>query len=157
MELLDEEEAAQLAQVVILEVYNLLAAWIKQDDGRDQRLRVARVIYADLVTRIDSIIVDALSPDKPSEDGQFILYRLYDEAGRLLYVGITGRGPQRLVEHYRDKEWFSLVTHVEFERYFTREEVLRREKQQIQMFGPVFNVQHNPDSGFSSERMLTEA
>jgi len=103
MELLDEEEAAQLAQVVILEVYNLLAAWIKQDDGRDQRLRVARVIYADLVTRIDSIIVDALSPDKPSEDGQFILYRLYDEAGRLLYVGITGRGPQRLVEHYRDK------------------------------------------------------
>jgi hypothetical protein len=37
------------------------------------------------------------------------LYRLYDETGQLLYVGITTYPPKRFVEHERDKPWWPQV------------------------------------------------
>lgn len=42
------------------------------------------------------------------------LYRYYDESGRLLYVGITGRGHKRTSAHGRGAWWWPLVARAEF-------------------------------------------
>lgn len=77
------------------------------------------------------------------EIGDHFLYRLYDAAGVLLYVGITDRGPARLVEHYRSKPWFGQVTRVEFERYPTRKICELREEFLIKKLHPRHNVIFN--------------
>jgi hypothetical protein len=71
------------------------------------------------------------------------VYRLYDGSGRLLYVGISDRGPVRLVEHYRRKPWFIDVERVEFERYASRRESEDRERHLIRTGHPRYNIQHN--------------
>lgn len=85
--------------------------------------------------------LDAQIP--PPAEGSQLVYFLRDESGVLLYVGITGRGPVRLVEHYRTKDWFTRVARVDFERYDTRPEAERREVQAIKTLGPRYNVVHN--------------
>lgn len=82
------------------------------------------------------------SPPKPGS-GSHYLYRLYDSAGDLLYIGISDRGPVRLTEHYRFKPWFDMVTRVEFERYPTRAMALQAEAGQIVALHPRHNIQHN--------------
>lgn len=42
------------------------------------------------------------------------LYRMYDERGKLLYVGITGDAGQRFGEHSL-KRWFPLVAEIKLE------------------------------------------
>ncbi len=153
----DSEMAQNLAKHVIEETYKLLSEWVKPHQCKEERIQIASMVYADLVTRSSSLIVNILSPTIVTEDGKFILYKLYDDMGQLLYVGITDRGPQRLVEHYRNKEWFPLVTRIEFERFFTRDEVLAREKRDIQMFQPIHNIQHNMNIDLHSEVVTAEA
>lgn len=75
--------------------------------------------------------------------GDQMLYLLYDKSDRLLYVGITNRGPSRLVEHYRKKPWFHEVCRVEFEWHTTREAVEDRERSLIHTRSPLHNIQHN--------------
>ena len=72
-----------------------------------------------------------------------MVYLLHDANSVLLYVGITDRGPVRLVEHYRHKPWFSQVCRVEFERYETRTASEAREKSLITKRAPLHNIQHN--------------
>ncbi len=75
--------------------------------------------------------------------GQHTVYKLFDGDRRLLYVGITSRGPQRLVEHHRKKPWFPLVESVVFEKYETRSESAHREEDLIKRFHPIHNIMHN--------------
>lgn len=37
------------------------------------------------------------------------LYRLFDDHGELLYVGISGAWPARIREHERSRDWFNEV------------------------------------------------
>lgn len=110
---------------------HLLARAHGRDFTRDERR---------LIAHYDRLL--AGGSDLP-EPGAHLVYRLYDRRGRLLYVGVTDRGPQRLVEHYRIKPWFGMVERVEFERFTTRRRALDRERVLIGRDAPRFNVQHN--------------
>lgn len=92
-----------------------------------------------------------ISPSQPADqtltslggEGEHLVYMLFDRARDLLYVGITSRGPTRLVEHYRLKPWFNQVARVEFERYMTREISAARETFLIKALHPLHNIVHN--------------
>lgn len=84
--------------------------------------------------------MDIVTPSDPTS-----VYRYYDRAGLLLYVGITARATKRQREHNGDKEWWQFVTTQEVEHYPTRIQAAGREKSLIREFRPPFNRQHNPD------------
>lgn len=71
------------------------------------------------------------------------VYRYYDHAGRLIYVGITARGIQRQHEHNAFSEWWPLVARQEVEHLASRQEALDRERELIQSCRPPFNRTHN--------------
>lgn len=85
------------------------------------------------------------------------VYRYYDPAGILLYVGITSRGTARNREHNATKDWWPFVTRQEVEHYPTRDEAAHREVALIRAHRPPFNRQHNPDGGSLREAYLTLA
>ena len=111
---------------------------------RDRRPRVAaaRMVYGHLIEMARTRA--GVPGNVPGTgDGKHMVYILHDHDDRLLYVGITDRGPVRLAEHYRHKPWFCEVARVEFERYDSRAESEAREKYLIQRRAPLHNIQHN--------------
>lgn len=76
------------------------------------------------------------TPDRTS------LYRLYDEAGGLLYVGITKSVQRRWTEHETTKSWWPEVTAATLEHYPTREAALEAERAAIIAERPRHNVTH---------------
>ena len=71
------------------------------------------------------------------------LYRFYDANHRLLYVGITGAGWGRWLQHARDKDWWIEVAHSNVEHYPTRREALEAERETIITERPIYNITHN--------------
>lgn len=69
------------------------------------------------------------------------VYRYFDSAGQLLYVGITGRGVTRQFEHARSKEWWPLVATSDVTHFATRKAALAEEAYQIRWNQPPFNTQ----------------
>ena len=59
------------------------------------------------------------------------VYLLYDSNNKLLYVGVTECGFNRLSQHLHYQSWWSHVASTRFEHYATRTEALKREKQLI--------------------------
>lgn len=78
-------------------------------------------------------------------NGPTSVYRYYDRLNMLIYVGITGRGMSRNVEHNKSKPWWQHVTRQEVEHFATRDEAHAREVDLIERHTPPFNVQHNRD------------
>lgn len=118
-------------------VYKAMAVAVFDDDPTAVRLAASKAVIA---------YVRAMAPTWISGDdrgGQHMVYKLYNEFRALLYVGITDRGPTRLVEHYRHKPWFYQVVRVEFERFDSREKSGAREIQLITSLRPLYNIQHN--------------
>ena len=72
------------------------------------------------------------------------VYRYYDTDDVLIYVGITGRGVARNIEHNKSKEWWPHVARQEIDHFATREEALAEERRLIGTHLPPFNRQHNP-------------
>lgn len=107
---------------------------------KPERVAAARVVYAH-VMELSRGRVRSETPGRG--DGKHMVYILYDADDRLLYVGITDRGPVRLVEHCRRKPWFPQVARVEFERYDSRADSEARERYLIQRRAPLYNIQHN--------------
>lgn len=66
------------------------------------------------------------------------LYRMYDEEGRLLYVGITGDPGQRFGDH-AVKRWFPLVATVKLEWHPHRAAAAVAEKRAISAERPRYN------------------
>jgi predicted GIY-YIG superfamily endonuclease len=71
------------------------------------------------------------------------LYRFFDRADTLLYVGITMDLPKRLQSHQRDKAWWHRVANMKAEHYPTRKAALAAEAVAIREERPLFNDQHN--------------
>lgn len=71
------------------------------------------------------------------------LYRLFDRAGALLYVGISLAPPQRWVHHSEHKAWWPQVARIEFDWHASRDQALLAEAAAIKAERPRYNVQHN--------------
>jgi hypothetical protein len=78
-------------------------------------------------------------PDQPTT-----LYRLFDDGGALLYVGISGRWAGRLAHHAATQGWWDEVTKITRESYPTRPEALAAEQVAIEQERPRYNVRTTP-------------
>ncbi|MWA08798.1 GIY-YIG nuclease family protein [Streptomyces sp. BA2] len=74
------------------------------------------------------------------------VYRLRNEQGDLLYVGISATPPQRWAKHATEKEWWPEVVDLSLEWFATRTEALAMEAFAIRTEKPRYNVTHNQDA-----------
>jgi hypothetical protein len=71
------------------------------------------------------------------------LYRFYDRAGALLYIGITLLGPLRFRQHSYEQPWWLDVATCDFEHYVTRQAAIADERRAIQTEHPQYNDLEN--------------
>ena len=76
------------------------------------------------------------------------LYRHFDGAGALLYVGISLNAVARLAQHRIGSPWFESITRIELEWHPTRRGAMAAEVEAIRAERPAHNVIHAgmPDS-----------
>lgn len=72
------------------------------------------------------------------------LYRLYDAADALLYVGIAGNPGRRFEQHHADKPWWGHVARITLEHHPTRAAALRAELDAIRAENPRHNIAGHP-------------
>lgn len=90
------------------------------------------------------------------------LYRLFDEKGRLLYVGIAFDPPSRWAGHAAVKSWWGNVAEKQVEWHATRTAAAAAEVEAIRTEAPLYNVADSEDpyiggttkQGAKSGRML---
>ena len=83
------------------------------------------------------------------------LYRHFDKAGDLLYVGISINALARLKQHNEVSSWISSIARVDIERFSTRQAAIVAEREAILSEKPKFNVHHNgKKAGIISGKML---
>lgn len=68
------------------------------------------------------------------------LYRHFDEAHQLLYVGISLSTFARLSQHRFHSSWFAKIKSVEIEHFETRAEAMAAEREAIKNESPMFNI-----------------
>jgi hypothetical protein len=71
------------------------------------------------------------------------LYRHYNAAAELLYVGISLNTFARLAGHRDHSAWFAEISHIKLDTFQTKEAALEAEKIAIQKERPKFNIRHN--------------
>lgn len=76
-------------------------------------------------------------------DGPTALYRFFDAADRLLYVGITVDIGVRWKHHGKGKAWWSEVVRATVAHYPNRDAALAAEKAAIKAEKPIWNIVHN--------------
>ncbi len=81
-------------------------------------------------------------PDVAKTD-RFRLYRFFDGAGRLLYVGITMDPGSRWKNHSKKKPWWTDVRSMTAEPFPTLEAALAAERAAIKAERPLHNIVHN--------------
>jgi predicted GIY-YIG superfamily endonuclease len=79
-------------------------------------------------------------------EARVALYRLRDEAGRLLYVGISDAPLRRWPEHAADKPWWPDVTDFSLQWLDNRADALDAESRTIRTEKPLHNLLHNKAS-----------
>lgn len=72
-------------------------------------------------------------------DRCFVMYRCFDAAGRLIYVGSSSSWTRRLSEHRRQAWWWSLSVRTVTEAHPTLESARAAEAVAIQEEQPAFN------------------
>jgi hypothetical protein len=70
-----------------------------------------------------------------------ILYRLYDRRGRLLYVGVTGRGMRRMSEHAEVQAWWPMVNRIDVAHFPRWGDARASELTAIRGERPLYNKQ----------------
>lgn len=83
-----------------------------------------------------------MTDQSPIKQNLTSLYRYFDDAGALLYIGISKNILNRLPQH-SDKPWIALAASVTVEHFQTRDGALDAERRAIQRELPRFNVLHN--------------
>jgi excinuclease UvrABC nuclease subunit len=89
-----------------------------------------------------------------------VLYRLYDAAGALLYVGITRSIGQRLQDHSQNQPWWPEVADCRVEFLPNRAALHAAELLAIKVEHPRYNLQHQrvqavPPPGLRSYAKVT--
>jgi prevent-host-death family protein len=72
------------------------------------------------------------------------LYRLYDEAGTLLYIGISHQPEVRFEQHSKSKEWWPHVARREVEWFNDRPTAAKAEEEAIRSEDPEHNGTYSP-------------
>ncbi len=81
--------------------------------------------------------------DLPIDGCGFHLYRHFDKAGTLLYVGVSLNALIRLTAHADNARWFKQIARVEITNWATREASLRAERRAIRLEKPLHNIVHS--------------
>ena len=69
-----------------------------------------------------------------------VVYRLFDVADRLLYVGVSNQIGQRLTQHEAEKSWWPDVARMTVQRCPDRAAALAAEAEAIRSENPVHNI-----------------
>lgn len=92
--------------------------------------------------------------DSDKTDRKTSLYRHYDAAGRLLYVGISFSAITRTAQHAAYSPWWDDVARMDVERFSSRAEAEAAEIVAIREERPLFNKRHAwqdfPDVGIEA-------
>jgi predicted GIY-YIG superfamily endonuclease len=70
---------------------------------------------------------------------RYCVYRAYDDAGQLLYVGFSERYRHRLAEHERKSQWWPEAREVRLLFFVDREAALLDEAVAIRQERPIYN------------------
>lgn len=81
--------------------------------------------------------------DGATDEPGFHLYRHFDAAGQLLYVGVSISALTRLAAHKQRAHWFWRIAKVEVTNWKTREASLAAERRAIHDERPLFNIAHS--------------
>ncbi|MEV4672809.1 GIY-YIG nuclease family protein [Actinomadura sp. NPDC049382] len=87
--------------------------------------------------------------------GPAYLYRLFDVAGDLLYVGVTRNPAQRWKYHARERRWWHEVAKHELTPFAERAQAEAAEKQAIKAEAPRYNTCHTPRHSMICNKKLT--
>jgi prophage antirepressor-like protein len=77
-------------------------------------------------------------------DRPHVVYRFFDEDGRLLYVGISASARQRMTAHRATQPWWDDAAQVTFTRYPNYESARAAELEAIATEDPVYNRADRP-------------
>lgn len=84
------------------------------------------------------------------------LYRAFDEAGVLLYVGITNAPERRWREHVGAKPWWKTeVRNIDVEWFDSRTEAARAESRAVSTERPLHNLTLPDENGSFGYRLIT--
>jgi predicted GIY-YIG superfamily endonuclease len=82
------------------------------------------------------------------------LYRLLDNQGRLLYIGISNGPIYRLFQHLEEKPWAPQIAWQNVQRFASREEAEQAERECIQCERPLYNIQFNNEEQAENVRQM---
>lgn len=84
------------------------------------------------------------------------VYRLYDSAGELLYVGVAGKPQARFKHHARKRRWWPEAARRDIQWHPDRETALQVEAAAIRSEQPRYNaVVPHPDGSLRGSKMRT--
>lgn len=130
------QEATNRAQPY-LEAETTKAARHKAIKAVETALRLASAIKQKPPSPERPLPLESLAPTS------FQLYRNFDKAATLLYVGVSFSAIVRLFQHKKDSRWFDQIHKVEISHWRTRADLLIAEKNAIQLEAPIFNKVYN--------------
>lgn len=154
-------EAFQPATLAMFRRLEYRGSWMNHSDGRWYNIHVPVSFRSEAVEAITAAEMKgddaplrrllASLPDLPANKGPSLstvevphfLYRFYDEASTLLYVGITMDPGSRWKDHSKEKPWWEHVRSMTSQPYPTRAAVFAAEREAIKAEGPLHNIVHN--------------
>ena len=87
---------------------------------------------------------DQLDLTHPEQWRDYYVYRLYDAAGELLYVGSTSNVRRRVQEHRRNQPWGHLIASSAFGGPLPQQDAWRLEDKTIREQRPRYNQRRPP-------------
>lgn len=77
------------------------------------------------------------------------VYQLIDRTGQVIYVGSSSAVFARLASHAKNKDWWTHVRAVEIESFISKDDMLDREQDLIEMISPVHNDTYGLESALT--------
>lgn len=117
----------------------LLVIHRRREQRHDEEVAVAAGKRLDLPPAVTDAITREHGVAVSQARTPTTIYRLLNEEGDLLYVGITSDVRTRMASHANTKEWWPQVADVVIRRYPTREQALLLEEHVIATEAPAYN------------------
>lgn len=140
---------------LIAELQAAKALAIKERDlkGIDQANDAIRQLGGE--TRFTQADADEISLLAELDAVGTALYRHRDQAGQLLYVGISLSAVSRTAQHSSRAPWFKQITRIDIEWFGSRSSAAAAEKRAIQTEKPLYNVTFTKDRNNGAQECPT--